>query len=142
MIRTSFFELFKIGPGPSSSHTVAPMKAAASFREHAIEIMQQKPSTDYRIRVELYGALAATGHGHGTDRAIVAGLYGEKPKTVDIKRLNRVFTVKGEVFNIPFPDFKLPFVEEDIFFQYENNPYWHPNTMRFILMLNLSLIHI
>ncbi|MGB1205952.1 MAG: L-serine ammonia-lyase [Chitinophagales bacterium] len=136
MIRTSFFELFKIGPGPSSSHTVAPMKAAARFREHAIEIMQQKPSTAYRIRVELYGALAATGHGHGTDRAIVAGLYGEKPKTVDIKRLNRVFTVKGEVFNIPFPDFKLPFVEEDIFFQYENNPYWHPNTMRFILMLN------
>ena len=140
MIRTSFFELFKIGPGPSSSHTVAPMKAAASFRESVIRLMQQQPSENYRIRVELYGALAATGHGHGTDRAIVAGLYGEKPKTVDIQRLNRVFTIKGEVFNIPFPNTIIPFIEENIFFQYENNPYWHPNTMRFILMLDYEEI--
>ena len=96
------FDMLKIGVGPSSSHTVAPMKAAARFRKHIIAFMQKQPNENYRIRVELYGALAATGHGHGTDRAIVAGLYGEKPKTVNIQQLNRVFTVKDEVFNIPF----------------------------------------
>ena len=69
---TSLFDLFKIGIGPSSSHTVGPMRAARRF---AVELeaagLLQRTA---RVTVELYGSLALTGHGHGTDRAILLGL--------------------------------------------------------------------
>jgi len=72
------FDLFKIGIGPSSSHTVGPMRAARRFAL----ALDTFPSIE-RIRVELYGSLALTGRGHGTDRAIVLGLSGEQPDQVD-----------------------------------------------------------
>lgn len=75
-MKTSIFELFKIGIGPSSSHTVGPMRAA---REFARSLKADVKS----IRAELYGSLALTGKGHGTDRAILLGLAGEAPDTVD-----------------------------------------------------------
>lgn len=77
----SAFDLFKIGIGPSSSHTVGPMRAAFLF-------VNSLKSNDrlqdvVRIRVELYGSLGATGKGHGTDRGVLLGLMGEAPDTVD-----------------------------------------------------------
>ena len=79
-MNTSLFELFKIGIGPSSSHTVGPMRAANHF---VTELIAQTPqSTVSRIIVDLYGSLALTGIGHGTDRAILFGLMGEAPDTV------------------------------------------------------------
>lgn len=79
-MRTSVFELFKIGIGPSSSHTVGPMRAARAF---ACELQKREdlPRTQ-RIRTELYGSLALTGVGHGTDTAVLLGLSGEKPEDV------------------------------------------------------------
>jgi L-serine dehydratase len=76
----SIFDLFKIGIGPSSSHTVGPMRAARMFLEqmHPAALRQTA-----RIKVELYGSLALTGRGHGTDRAILLGLIGEKPEEID-----------------------------------------------------------
>jgi L-serine dehydratase len=78
---TSVFDLFKIGIGPSSSHTVGPMKAARSFAlalsdGGALDVAQE-------LRVALYGSLAATGRGHGTDGAIILGLCGEAPDAVE-----------------------------------------------------------
>ena len=75
-MKTSVFELFKIGIGPSSSHTVGPMRAA---REFALSL----DGSPCSIRAELYGSLALTGKGHGTDRAIQLGLAGESPETVE-----------------------------------------------------------
>ena len=75
----SIFELFKIGIGPSSSHTVGPMKAAAAF----VDGLGQRLAGVSRVRVTLYGSLAWTGKGHGTDKAVVLGLAGERPDTVD-----------------------------------------------------------
>ena len=80
-MNTSLFELFKIGIGPSSSHTVGPMRAALTF----VELLQRRdllPHTG-RLVVELYGSLALTGVGHATDRAVLLGLLGEAPDTVD-----------------------------------------------------------
>jgi L-serine dehydratase len=79
-VKTSLFEIFKIGIGPSSSHTVGPMRAAAAFRSR----LHDRNLLDRTTRVEanLYGSLALTGHGHGTDRAIVLGLSGELPDQV------------------------------------------------------------
>ncbi len=77
----SIFELFTIGIGPSSSHTVGPMRAARRFavrleREGLLSVLA-------RLRVELFGSLAMTGKGHGTDRAVILGLEGETPEDVD-----------------------------------------------------------
>ncbi len=77
----SVFDLFKIGIGPSSSHTVGPMRAACDF----IGALNKSGDLDQcnRLQVQLFGSLSATGRGHGTDRAVLAGLAGESPDTVD-----------------------------------------------------------
>src|SRR5512140_1807894 len=80
-LNTSVFEIFKIGIGPSSSHTVGPMRAARAFVAN-LEREGKLAQVD-RVLVELYGSLALTGKGHGTDRAIVLGLLGEVPDKVD-----------------------------------------------------------
>jgi L-serine dehydratase len=80
-ITTSLFELFKIGPGPSSSHTIGPMKAGFDFITTIRSLSSELLSRAASIRVYLYGSLSATGRGHGTDRAVLAGLLGEDPAT-------------------------------------------------------------
>ncbi len=77
----SVFDLFKIGIGPSSSHTVGPMRAAGLF----ISDLTSRGLLDtvVRVQVQLFGSLGATGKGHGTDKAIILGLQGEHPETVD-----------------------------------------------------------
>ena len=74
---TSVFDLFKIGLGPSSSHTVGPMRAAARFAEGLRE--RGVLARTRRVRVDLFGSLALTGKGHGTDRAVMLGLAGRRP---------------------------------------------------------------
>ncbi len=78
----SVFDLFKIGIGPSSSHTVGPMRAAARFTQRWL---QESGMFDQvaRVRAELYGSLAMTGRGHGTDKAVLLGLEGHWPDQVD-----------------------------------------------------------
>ncbi|HEY2165905.1 MAG TPA: serine dehydratase beta chain, partial [Jatrophihabitantaceae bacterium] len=78
----SVFDLFSVGIGPSSSHTVGPMRAARTF---AAGLDDDGVLADVaRVRVELFGSLGATGHGHGSARAVILGLEGERPETVDI----------------------------------------------------------
>src|SRR3989338_8844123 len=77
----SVFNLFSIGVGPSSSHTVGPMRAACAFSDHLIARSLQ--SHIERLTVELFGSLAFTGKGHGTDGAILMGLEGALPESVD-----------------------------------------------------------
>ncbi len=77
----SVFDLFKIGIGPSSSHTVGPMKAAAAYVDGLVQAGVLSAVT--RVRVTLFGSLAHTGRGHGTDKAIMLGLQGELPDRID-----------------------------------------------------------
>ncbi|WP_446033866.1 L-serine ammonia-lyase [Streptomyces olivaceus] len=79
----SVFDLFSIGIGPSSSHTVGPMRAARMFasRLRGEELLGSVAS----VRAELYGSLGATGHGHGTPKAVLLGLEGDSPRTVDVE---------------------------------------------------------
>ena len=78
----STFDMFKIGIGPSSSHTVGPMRAAAQFAHEVLADPETGPRVA-EVEVHLYGSLAATGEGHGTLSAIVMGLEGSDPETVD-----------------------------------------------------------
>jgi L-serine dehydratase len=89
-MNTSLFELFKIGIGPSSSHTVGPMRAALRFvRELAVrgEFGAAGNRSTAALAVDLYGSLALTGIGHGTDRAVMMGLLEESPDTVDLDKI-------------------------------------------------------
>ena len=75
----SVFDLFSIGIGPSSSHTVGPMRAAAMF----LDEVGDRLGDVARVHCDLYGSLGATGRGHGTDNAVILGLLGERPESVD-----------------------------------------------------------
>jgi L-serine dehydratase len=78
----STFDLYKIGIGPSSSHTVGPMRAAARFVEHHLAEAGRLDDVA-RVRAEVFGSLALTGRGHGTDKAVLMGLEGHWPNRID-----------------------------------------------------------
>ena len=82
----SVFDLFKIGIGPSSSHTVGPMRAARMFvLRLAHDGLLDRVA---RVRAELYGSLGATGRGHGSDKAVLLGLQGEEPDKVEVDAID------------------------------------------------------
>jgi L-serine dehydratase len=86
-VHISVFDIFKIGIGPSSSHTVGPMRAARRFAER-LEADGVIPQIE-TIKVELFGSLGFTGKGHGSDKAIILGLEGEDPATVDVDAVGK-----------------------------------------------------
>ena len=83
----SLFELFKIGIGPSSSHTMGPMLAATRFTQENRDLFRQYD--DLCITVSFYGSLAFTGKGHGSDRAVILGLLGFAPDDIDPDSVER-----------------------------------------------------
>ncbi|AXE88782.1 L-serine ammonia-lyase [Streptomyces sp. Go-475] len=91
----SVFDLFSIGIGPSSSHTVGPMRAAGLYVRRLRN--EQLLGSVASVRAELYGSLGATGHGHGTPKAVLLGLEGDSPRTVDVETADeRVETIKAD----------------------------------------------
>jgi L-serine dehydratase len=127
----SVFDLFSIGIGPSSSHTVGPMKAAGVFVT-VLAASQQLTQVE-RIRIELFGSLAFTGKGHGTDFAILLGLEGYAPDTVnpDIIRPRAYDIIQQEIIKLggTHPvDFHY---EQDFIFDFKDSLPFHTNAMRF-----------
>lgn len=100
----STFEIYKIGIGPSSSHTVGPMKAAKQFTNELIELDLIEKVT--KIVVDLYGALSLTGKGHLTDVAIILGLSGNEPATVDIEKIPEFMARLERTNRLPMIDNK------------------------------------
>jgi len=86
-VHISVFDIFKIGIGPSSSHTVGPMRAARRFVERLEQDGQLAETV--RVKVELFGSLGFTGKGHGSDKAVLLGLEGDEPATVDVDSVER-----------------------------------------------------
>ena len=97
----SVFELFKIGIGPSSSHTVGPMVAASRFLGQAAALSLP---AEARVKVSLHGSLAFTGKGHGTDRAVVLGLAGETPEDIDPDQVELVLARMSEQKLVGLPN--------------------------------------
>jgi L-serine dehydratase len=130
-MKTSIFDLFKIGIGPSSSHTVGPMRAARRFVLHLDEWKRLVECV--RVKAELFGSLASTGIGHGTDRAVILGLSGEQPESVDpaaVEPLLEEIHRSGELRLIgkqPVPFNR----ESDLLFHAEQVLPGHPNGMKF-----------
>jgi len=128
----SVFELFTIGIGPSSSHTVGPMRAARRFAERlATDGMLDHTA---RVEVELFGSLAATGRGHGTDRAILMGLEGETPEGIDPDCVGpRVEAIRKHHEISLLGRHPIPFDEaSDLVFNRRDLLPLHSNGMRFV----------
>ncbi len=125
----SVFDLFKIGIGPSSSHTVGPMKAAAAF----VAGLGKTRERVVHLDVTLFGSLAWTGVGHATDKAIILGLAGEYPDTVDPDRADALVARLDEAGMLPLGgDFPVAFhPARDIIFDKLSLPPKHPNTLAF-----------
>jgi L-serine dehydratase len=127
----SVFDLFKVGIGPSSSHTVGPMRAAYRFVTRLADEGLRERTT--RVHVELFGSLGATGHGHGSVGAIVAGLEGEQPDLVDptttqprIERVREQRSLRlGGIRPIDFD------IDDDIVLHRRRRLAFHPNGMTF-----------
>jgi L-serine dehydratase len=123
-VTISVFDLFKVGIGPSSSHTVGPMKAARMFASSLSGV----PLT--RIEVTLYGSLGLTGKGHGSDKAVYLGLEGELPETVDVdsipKRLADILARSA----VRLPDGRE--IPVSLEFNRRKKLPQHPNGMRFV----------
>ncbi len=128
----SVFDLFKIGIGPSSSHTVGPMRAAARFAERWLDdngVLEQVT----RVRCELYGSLAMTGRGHGTDKAVLLGLEGEHPDQVDPDRIPATLErIRGTHQLMLLGKHRVAFEEKrDLVFNKRQKLPFHTNGMRF-----------
>lgn len=130
----SVFDIFKIGVGPSSSHTLGPWRAALQFLQE-MQASGRKLTDVQNVSVLLYGSLAKTGHGHGTDIAVQLGLCGDDPVTFDVNEINnKIDDIRrnnilplGGNHNIPF----IPL--QHISFLYEESLPFHPNALTFLV---------
>ena len=127
----SVFDLFKIGIGPSSSHTVGPMKAACAFVQR-LERNGLLQAT-WRLHVSLYGSLAHTGRGHGTDKAVMLGLQGETPDQIDPDRIEPMLDSIRSARTLRLLDRRpIAFDEKtDLLFRKREKLPHHSNGMRF-----------
>lgn len=136
----SVFDLFSIGIGPSSSHTVGPMRAAHDFIQRLIGMNQLLQVS--RIQINLYGSLALTGFGHGTPAAIFAGLEGELPETVDpelIQERNKAIVLEKQI-NL-FKQHPIAFdVEEDLVTHPNERLERHTNGLHLVVFNNVGKI--
>ena len=127
----SVFDLFKIGIGPSSSHTGGPMAAAHRFaRGLDRDGLLEKTAS---VQVVLYGSLGLTGKGHGSDKAVILGLEGDKPELVDVDTVDeRLASIRERGALRLFGDHDIPFVvNEHLHFERKKSLPGHPNGMRF-----------
>jgi L-serine dehydratase len=127
----SVFDLFKIGIGPSSSHTGGPMAAAHKFARglHTDGLLDRTT----RVEVILYGSLGLTGKGHGSDKAVLLGLSGEKPELVDVDTIDERLAAMRESGTVKlYGTHEIPFVVgQDLIFERKISLPEHPNGMRF-----------
>jgi L-serine dehydratase len=131
----SVFDIFKIGVGPSSSHTLGPWRAALQ----CLKDVEQKNDIKKvkKMQVLLYGSLAKTGHGHGTDIAVMMGLCGEDPETIDVNTIvPKIETIKANKTLLLHGKKAIPFepAADIVFLKNESLPY-HPNGMTFLITM-------
>ncbi|MFL6862263.1 MAG: serine dehydratase beta chain, partial [Allosphingosinicella sp.] len=99
-VMTLVDEFYKVGPGPSSSHTIGPMRITYDFYQRASKLPADQLAQATAMRVNLFGSLSATGKGHGTERAALAGIVGKEPATVDPAFLDGLAANPNQVFPV------------------------------------------
>src|SRR6195256_1791641 len=128
-VLTTVDEFYKVGPGPSSSHTIGPMRITYDFYQRATKLPADKLEKATALRVNLFGSLSATGKGHGTERASLAGLLGKEPATVDPLFLDSLRDKPDQVFQVKLGNKSIDVSLNDIIYDATKGDFKHPNTM-------------
>jgi L-serine dehydratase len=133
-IMTTLEEFYKMGPGPSSSHTMGPMRITYDFFQRVSKLPEDQLKRATALKVHLYGSLSATGKGHGTDRASLAGLLGKAPATCPPEFLDGLANNPDEVHKVTLGPTTLNLTLKDIIFDATKGNFHHPNTMTCVLL--------
>ncbi len=128
-VMTTVDEFYKVGPGPSSSHTIGPMRITYDFYQRATKLPADQLATATKLQVNLFGSLSATGKGHGTERAALAGLIGNEPATVDPKFLDGLRDKPDQVFPVKLGGKSIDVSLKDVIYDATKGDFKHPNTM-------------
>ena len=122
-------EFYKVGPGPSSSHTIGPMRITYDFYQRCTKLPADQLAKATGLKVHLFGSLSATGQGHGTERAALAGLLGQEPATVDPLFLDKMRDEPNQSFPLKLGDKTFNLTLKDIVYDATKGDFHHPNTM-------------
>jgi L-serine dehydratase len=133
-VMTTLDEFYKVGPGPSSSHTIGPMRITYDFYQRCTKLPADQLAKATGLKVHLFGSLSATGKGHGTERATLAGLVGQEPATVDPAFLDSMRDKPDQTFPVKLGDKTLTLSLADVVFDEVKGDFPHPNTMTARLM--------
>jgi L-serine dehydratase len=133
-VLTTLDEFYKVGPGPSSSHTIGPMRITYDFYQRCTKLPDAQLSQATALKVYLFGSLSATGKGHGTERASLAGLVGKEPATVDPAFLDSLRDQPDQSFPVKLGPKTVDVTLKDIVFDATEGNFPHPNTMTVKLM--------
>ena len=128
-VMTTIDEFYKVGPGPSSSHTIGPMRITYDFYQRCTKLPADQLATATALKVYLFGSLSATGLGHGTERAALAGLVGQEPATVDPAFLDGMKANPNQTFPVKLGTKTLNLTLKDVIFDAPKGDFPHPNTM-------------
>jgi len=133
-IMTALEEFYKMGPGPSSSHTMGPMRITYDFFQRISKLPVDQLKRANGLKVHLYGSLSATGKGHGTDRASLAGLLGKSPASCPPAFLDGLAANPDEMHKVTIGPTTLNLTLKDIIFDAPKGNFHHPNTMTCVLL--------
>ena len=133
-VMTTIDEFYKVGPGPSSSHTIGPMRITYDFYQRATKLPADQLAKVTGMKVHLFGSLSATGKGHGTERAALAGIIGKEPATVEPQFLDSLVTNPDQSFPVKLGDKTFNVSLKDIIYDAPKGDFPHPNTMTCKLM--------
>ncbi len=133
-VMTTLDEFYKVGPGPSSSHTIGPMRITYDFYQRCTKLPADQIAKATGLKVHLYGSLSATGKGHGTERASLAGLLGKEPATVDPAFLDEMRDKPDNTYPLKLGDKTFTLSLKDVVFDATKGNFPHPNTMTCKLM--------
>jgi L-serine dehydratase len=133
-VMTLIDEFYKVGPGPSSSHTIGPMRITYDFYQRATKLPAAELARATKFRVNLFGSLSATGKGHGTERASLAGLTGMEPATTDPAFLDGLARDPSQVFQVKLGSKEIPVSLADVIYDETKGEFHHPNMMRVALL--------
>src|SRR5215471_5032897 len=139
-IMTTLEEFYKIGPGPSSSHTMGPMRITYDFFQRVSKLPEDQLKHATALQVHLFGSLSATGKGHGTDRASLAGLLGKAPATCPPEFLDGLAANPDEAHKVTLGPTTLDLTLKDVIFDDTKGQYPHANTLRVRLMAGNDII--
>ena len=140
-VMTVIEEFYKVGPGPSSSHTIGPMRITYDFYQRCTKLPADQLAQATGLKVHLFGSLSATGKGHGTERASLAGLIGKEPATVDPLFLDEMKEKPEQRYPLKLGDKTFNLSLADIIYDSSKGEFPHPNTMTCKLMAGDKAIY-